>query len=1672
MYNVYVIFSYFLSFISLSIVTMGITGGHKALTYCLTNVTLDELNTICCMRRDDSVKAGVQRGNKPTIDVDVSWVIRRFASIGKDAISNTLRLCFEFVRIGFVVVLVCDGSIRHHTKRATIKRSIQRYKSQITILEKRKRLMIISDLRTNTDSVSTINELNDEEEKLSNSIKRAEAALQSSPLVDVGQSLYDELRNLIESFTDDMIGDRGGVMTVCQAKYQADSVLAYRCNAGINDVVLGNDTDLAVHCGKKCFAIKDFKFSDMINEQNKIRDIEIFCSCLASLGTVAEKINIDINNNKRVIKPPTPLFEGIDDPKVRSLIAVGIGSDVTDKNIKSVTPKSLYTFLSNVNIIISRDDNRTLYQHIMDFFLNKNFSITKNKIISDDDIIKFKNKIDIYVEAFMYEPAIYFVGEDGNTPSTPNTIYIHGNVPNSLHKYVADFSENNKNINIIDDKINEIDKCVGPGNGSHIFLCDEDSCTCITCNSHICSLCSFIDNNNKYCIDCYASEKELPGNETYDLSINKMRESLIASGLDVLVSDLASDVIDWYDSLILKKQLIYDNEIVNQCSVPSENSDYLNNITSIYDYDIKEGGRFIRNESITLLDRLELIGLLSDLVSLSMEKDTDKTTTLSNSVMPSILINFADNARIHKGFRLIKRCIRHAIDPQAISILHATAQIIKYKEEVGLLIKHQTKASMKKNIYDCTVCFTRNKLVACSCNCKVGSNGSERVLCVHILPVIYQYSLLLYDGLSDHILCELANEWNISYEKSLTSEQNKELLYYLFQLKQSTGVCTYMKPNISINEFLKPYKVGTESSRLEPPPPKDPALLGPLRNLNLSSTIQQAMLKINNIKEEVDKILDNESIIEEDDIFGEGEDGKKINDNTFQQYTLEKNDPDYNLICRNINEIIKLIPTDDDISHTLDKFIGFKLAYSRNNIPKIDYTNTDDIILSLNEAIEMANDENRGRIHSCNTSTKKNNVNTNIEDNDNSDNDYSIIEDGRDLDSLLKHHSVVDESIACEGKPRYHDGRCCYINCTSINERVMRIPPIVKPKQFTNKTSIDVIKTYYKKRCLRREWLMRCGLSPTDPRKDLRICVTHPIQKYVGIKIPWKNHYHEFDYFECDLVVPLAEDENHVLTRSEKLKRGIVEPKVYNNKRTKHRTTSNNLPKRNQRCSFVKCNVKATHDGTIKFTRLPPPVTIRKIKTLNKNHINKHYQREAIRKFARNEWLRRIGLSISESRIDIRICNKHPMDVLSKHIEWNDYDDNKQSTLCKFIIPKAVGLSSDLNTGEETIRDPKGVGIDRLTTNYFSTAKTLSQQQNNHDISWGIAFAECLQREEDDMISNNNSVLINKKTRRIEYEGKVSIDNKKFEKTCVKLNELEDEHIKNDTGFRTKQLLICFIILICNGDVSLMTTTNTKLTWFEEWYFFFERIWAKANQRYCDSVRQYKKPENSLRKVYDNKMKILLKARRMWPMYVTMKEDETLRDERWNKHYKDRRVVMWDNTNVKMYKPSSAEAQRNTFSTYYANNVGKGAVFVQLCGWMGTFELWMGAVSDSDYMIRSGILQLQQQYVPLYDEEYINIPFVNILDKGYRIVSAAWRTGGQFVLQPSFAKSDHKFTSLDVIRSAAVASDRGGNERAVRIAKMCGSIKNGLHGNGSPTRLCDLWLGWSFMSNFMFKKVL
>ena len=231
--------------------------------------------------------------------------------------------------------------------------------------------------------------------------------------------------------------------------------------------------------------------------------------------------------------------------------------------------------------------------------------------------------------------------------------------------------------------------------------------------------------------------------------------------------------------------------------------------------------------------------------------------------------------------------------------------------------------------------------------------------------------------------------------------------------------------------------------------------------------------------------------------------------------------------------------------------------------------------------------------------------------------------------------------------------------------------------------------------------------------------------------------------------------------------------------------------------------------------------------------------------------------------------------------------------------------------------------------------------------------------------------------------------------------------------------------------------------------------------------------KKTLYNIFDSKSYLVLRCRKSWPMYTSFEEDKFLRKEKWNAKYESKRVVMWDDTNIPFnFKPSSAKNQRITYSPYYGMNCAKGGVFLQLCGWLGVEELWCGATSDSHYSEHTPILKQQNEFAKIDTIDGVVLPFTLILDKCYRIVQIAWREGEQVCLQPTFKSSDRKFSCDEMLISASVAADRSGNERAVKRCKESAMLKRGLKPNGCPKRLNNVWLAWSFQTNFMYNSVL
>ena len=76
--------------------------------------------------------------------------------------------------------------------------------------------------------------------------------------------------------------------------------------------------------------------------------------------------------------------------------------------------------------------------------------------------------------------------------------------------------------------------------------------------------------------------------------------------------------------------------------------------------------------------------------------------------------------------------------------------------DVGIQLASQIPASMKSKIYNTEIAATSSKILCASCNCQVGSENGEKILCVHEMVRLYLLMLLLFDCLAESVLLELA----------------------------------------------------------------------------------------------------------------------------------------------------------------------------------------------------------------------------------------------------------------------------------------------------------------------------------------------------------------------------------------------------------------------------------------------------------------------------------------------------------------------------------------------------------------------------------------------------------------------------------------------------------------------------------------------------------------------------------------------------------------------------------------------------------------------------------------------------------------------------------------------------------------------------------------------------
>ena len=154
--------------------------------------------------------------------------------------------------------------------------------------------------------------------------------------------------------------------------------------------------------------------------------------------------------------------------------------------------------------------------------------------------------------------------------------------------------------------------------------------------------------------------------------------------------------------------------------------------------------------------------------------------------------------------------------------------------------------------------------------------------------------------------------------------------------------------------------------------------------------------------------------------------------------------------------------------------------------------------------------------------------------------------------------------------------------------------------------------------------------------------------------------------------------------------------------------------------------------------------------------------------------------------------------------------------------------------------------------------------------------------------------------------------------------------------------MLSFIVIVCNAKKDVIESTSSSLTWFEEWFFYFEFVWGRTLLRWQDaaSQKEYDISPTALHAIFRKKLEIINLCRKSWPKYARYNEDFDLMKGKWRERYKGVRLVMWDNTNITMqFKPGDPQLQRITYSSYYSENCAEGVFFFA--------TMWMDGCAQS-----------------------------------------------------------------------------------------------------------------------------
>lgn len=1514
---------------------MGVKSGGKTL-HSVSDMTFIDLVEVL------KGHAKEQGSNRPKVVVDCNNLVYIFskASSIAEAVTNHLM---KFAKEGIIMVPVVDG-VRPICKQATSLRIAKMEKKRI------KAFLLRKDLREANKRL--VNEqLNDAERTaLQEEIKSLERKFKSNETQArsiLPPNFTNDLERELEELDAHTPNDKYGyVAKVVVGQFQADAYMAGCILRKEATMVMTTDSDIPIIAGDCCIAINQFT-------KNFYRVRGTSASNIKSVMQLLPK------ESKAKFNPAEfPFFDGVKYPRLRALIMVLLGCDVYADGMKGVKTKKLSDLIKDLgkeNVTADQD----LYLRLFHQFK------TKNKLPHE--------VVDTLIDGLLYEPTNEVINMSNSNDLSKRT-YLFG-PPDKLPKYLEEFATDDTFAHNSIYPGPDMRTCKGVGDRTHLCLEGLGVQKCSKCEENVCKECHDKKDGKTYCLSCFAVESIVPlpdsmGSKTIAAMRQELKDVYNFDDVDSLSSDEVEDVYEMMEFMRMYRKLestvpfpLYETAEMD-CDTPTK-------WDQLMEIDFKEGGTFLAEPN---LDPKHVPGLLSLFASLVEFESGKKTEWIKDAAvydtLPALFIKFADGSRVDSGYRLLMRCIRHAFDSKTPSLDKNTAMLILHQGDVGIHLNANIPASMEKKVYQTGIAVTSTDILCCKCTCQCGSQGKERIVCVHNLPLLMLLTLLLFEALAEHILLELAACMSAEFwDKSVWSDHDidsmKQSIITLMEAAgEPVGKHNYEK---SIDDLLSRFFVGTEQrkkwkQRIRAPP--KPSELCPINKVKFFSSAKIAKCAT---KRRIDCDDSDTAAAADDNVQADTSD------------TLEPFVPNYHRVtllmdaagCESVDET---------------GFIGFRLLEMRSDDQATEMNRRDRTALTAkvtkdwNELERLAKKRSIRGIDTKLNNLQKSKLQKQLPTHRLPSNKASK------QPSLSQHRHRPGQNLPLSQqkvKKKRVSIRCAKCKNNNINSPTIKfhcVPKYPAPLKYKIKPTRSAVIQHQGRILLHRETMDRvCGDRNCKAKKY--VCDEHTFEVVTrGRKFKYNDELVTQAY---RLTVPSGAGAKSTSSPTKTMSKGIG---------------------RDRAVRRIICEA------------------------------NEHYVEPSLHAEA-------IELDVELAELEVEECETLHDQV--RNLEMRNIVKDAQLELAK--------------------------------ANLLQSNRTIQQMSEHVCTESHIPINPSLLNASGMDIIRGNAKSVVVESKGFFHCNVIRSANARHfaadEWPVISLGESNKE-VKRRTGFPTEKALLSYVFVVCNGDIDVIKQRRSSLTWYEEWFLHFEFIWGRSLTRFIDLHATYGIYDVEIRKVISAKYKIESQALASWPKYATFAEDEKLRKPRWNRKYKGLRAVMHDMTNISAYEFTDADLQRLTYNQYYGENCFKGGIHTQLCGWHGVEDLWLGAVSDSDYNRRAGYLDKQTEFQSVDLVEGEIVPFLNIYDKGYRAKMAALRNGKQLVLQPDWAKSDEKFNRIQTISSASVASDRGGNERSVNVCKRAGFIRRGFKHNMCPINFNTAWKTWAFQSNFMFKPIL